>query len=93
MKRWRHCSTAKRLEGIGNTFNSSAMVLGTSRFGLPGHFDITGDLYAGKIRPYLKILGVRSTARLTTEDGPMVKSGQKAHSYSAIVYEKLYQKP
>ena len=45
-------------------FNSSAMVLGAPRLGLPGYFDITGDSYTGKIiptvRPYLKILGVRS---------------------------------
>jgi hypothetical protein len=31
-----------------------------------------------KVRLYLKILGVRSTARLTIENDPMVKSGEKA---------------
>jgi hypothetical protein len=46
-----------------------------------------------RARPYLRILGVRSTARLTIVDGPMAKSGQKAYFYSAIVYEKLCRKP
>jgi hypothetical protein len=47
-------------------------VLCVSRFGLPGHFEAAGDL-CGKnisgIRPYLKILRARSTARLIMEDG------------------------
>ena len=46
-----------------------------------------------RVRPYLKILGVRSTARLTIEDGPMVKSGQKAHFCNAIVYESYAGSP
>jgi hypothetical protein len=82
---------------VGNTFNSSAMVLGAPRLGPPGHFDIIGDLYTGKniprTRPYLKILGVRSTARPTIEDGPVVKSGQKAHFCNAIVYESYAGSP
>jgi hypothetical protein len=57
------------------------MMLGASRSSLPGHFDVVGDFVCGKniprIRLYLKILGVRSMARLAIEDGAMVKSGQK----------------
>jgi hypothetical protein len=37
------------MEGVSKAFNSSAMMLGVSRFGLPGHFDVIGDLYTGKI--------------------------------------------
>ena len=42
-------STLGHREGVGNTFNGSAIVLGALRFGLPGHFDVAGDLCAGKI--------------------------------------------
>jgi hypothetical protein len=68
------------------------MVLGAPRFGLPGHFDVTGDLCGENIpwvRLYLKVLGVRSTARLTIEDGPMVKNCQKAYS-TVRLYMKSY---
>src|SRR5271170_7927539 len=43
------CKKPGHGEGVGNAFNSSAMVLGAPRFGLPGHFDAAGDLCAGKI--------------------------------------------
>jgi hypothetical protein len=58
------------------------MMVGARRFSLPGHFDVAGDFVCEKniprVKLYLKILGVRSTARLTIEDGPMVKRGQRA---------------
>jgi hypothetical protein len=43
------CKKPGHREGVGNAFNSSAMVLGAPRFDLPGHFDVAGDLCAGKI--------------------------------------------
>jgi hypothetical protein len=68
-------------EGVSKAFNSSTVMLGAFRFSLPGHFDAVGDFVCGKniprVRLYLKILGVRSMARLAVEDGAMVKSGQK----------------
>jgi hypothetical protein len=36
-------------EGVGNTFNSGAIVLGAPRFNLPDHFDGAGNLYTRKI--------------------------------------------
>jgi hypothetical protein len=63
------------------------------RFGLPGRFEAAGDLCVGKIiprvRPYLKILGARSTARLIMEDGEERTEGT---FYSAIACERLCQK-
>ena len=68
-------------EGVSKAFNSSAMMFGASRSSLPGQFDVVGDFVCGKnmprVRLYLKILGVRSMARLAIEDGTMVKSGQQ----------------
>ena len=43
------CKKPGHREGVGNAFNSSAMVLGAPKFGLSGHFDAAGDLCAGKI--------------------------------------------
>jgi hypothetical protein len=34
------CKKPGHREGVGNAFNSSAMVLGAPRFGLPGHFEV-----------------------------------------------------
>jgi len=44
-------STLGHKEGVGNAFNSSAMVLGAPRFSLPGHFDVAGNLCTRKIYP------------------------------------------
>ena len=43
------CKKPGHREGVGNAFNSSAMVLGAPRFGLPGRVDVAGELCAGKI--------------------------------------------
>jgi hypothetical protein len=57
-------------------------------------FEAVGDLCVGenipRARPYLKILGTRSMARLIMEDGEERTEGI---FYSAIAYENLCQKP
>ena len=43
------CKKLGYREGVGNAFNSSAMVLCVSKFGLLGYFEAVGDLCVGKI--------------------------------------------
>src|SRR2546423_7082920 len=43
------CARSGYREGVGNAFNSSAMVLCAPRFSRPGHFEAAGDLCVGKI--------------------------------------------